>query len=119
MEGNPIVTRNSPAADKIMIFRSLFRGRTDAYPRRFESRKTGRSGYGPACANEWVRGLCDKRKVKCVDCPNRRLLPVTDKVIRWHLTGVDDDGREFVAGIYPMLLDETCFFLAMDFDKEN
>lgn len=119
MEGNPIVTRDSPASDKIMIFRSLFRGRTDAYPRRFESRKTGRAGYGPACANEWARGLCDKRKVKCADCPNRRLLPVTDKVIRWHLTGVDDDGREFVAGIYPMLLDETCYFLAMDFDKEN
>lgn len=119
MEGNPIVTRDSPASEKIMTFRSLFRGRTDVYPRRFESRKTGRAGYGPACANEWARGLCDKRKVKCADCPNRRLLPVTDKVIRWHLTGVDDDGHEFVAGIYPMLLDETCFFLAMDFDKEN
>ena len=119
MEYNPIVTRDSPASDKISIFRSIFRGRTDVYPRRFESRQTGRTGYGPACANEWVRGLCDRRKIKCADCPNRRLLPVTDKVIRWHLTGLDDNGREFVAGIYPMLQDETSFFLAADFDKEN
>ncbi|NLB65195.1 MAG: DEAD/DEAH box helicase family protein [Lentisphaerae bacterium] len=119
MESNFIVTHDSPASDKIDLFRSLFRGRTDVYPRRFESRKTGRSGFSPACANEWVRGLCDKRKVKCANCPNRQLLPVTDQVIRRHLTGVDDNGREFVAGIYPMLLDETCFFLAMDFDKEH
>jgi superfamily II DNA or RNA helicase/very-short-patch-repair endonuclease len=119
MEAHPVVTQNSPASDKISLFRSLFRGRTDVYPRRFESRKTGRTGYGPACANEWVRGLCDKRKVKCADCPNRRLLPVTDEVIRRHLTGLDGDGREFVAGIYPLLLDETCYFLAADFDKEN
>lgn len=54
-----------------------------------------------------------------MDCPNRRFLPVTDGVIRQHLTGFDADGREFVMGIYPMLLDETCFLLAADFDGEN
>jgi len=47
-------------------------------PRRFESRKTGKSGYQPACANEWVRGLCEKPRVKCAECPSRRFLPVTD-----------------------------------------
>ena len=70
---------SSPEA-KIALFRSLFRGRDDVYPRRFESRKTGKSGYQPACANEWVRGLCEKRAVKCAECPNRRFLPVTDEV---------------------------------------
>ncbi|HWI56040.1 MAG TPA: restriction endonuclease subunit R, partial [Bacillota bacterium] len=98
------------------LFRSLFRGREDVYPRRFESRKTGRSGYQPTCANEWLRGVCDKPRIKCVECPNRRLLPVTDEVARWHLSGQDDQGREFTLGVYPMLLDETCFFLAADFD---
>jgi very-short-patch-repair endonuclease len=43
---------------------------------------------------------------------------VTDETIRWHLSGRDEAGRDFVMGIYPMLLDETCFFLAADFDKE-
>jgi hypothetical protein len=46
--------RSSPAA-KIALFRSLFRGREDVYPRRFESRKTGKAGYQPVCANEWAR----------------------------------------------------------------
>ena len=67
----PPVTQSSSPEDKIDLFRSLFRGRDDVYPRRFESRKTGKSGYSPACANEWVRGLCDKRKVRCVDCANQ------------------------------------------------
>jgi superfamily II DNA or RNA helicase/very-short-patch-repair endonuclease len=113
------VTSASTPADKIALFRSLFRGREDVYPRRFESRKTGKAGYAPACANEWVRGICEKPKVKCGECPHRRFLPVTDEVIRWHLSGRDDLGRDFVMGGYPMLLDETCLFLAVDFDKES
>ena len=83
------------------------------------SRKNGKTGYSPACGNEWVRGICDKRKVKCVECPSRRFLPVTDDVVRQHLSGADKNGRDFVAGVYPMLLDETCYFLAADFDKES
>ena len=113
------VNHHSAPEAKIALFRSLFRGREDVYPRRFESRKTGKSGYAPACANEWARDLCDKRSVKCAECPNRRFLPVTDDVVRWHLSGRDDSGRDFVMGVYPMLQDETCFFLAADFDKES
>jgi superfamily II DNA or RNA helicase/very-short-patch-repair endonuclease len=112
----PIDQTSSPPA-KIALFRSLFRGRDDVYPRRFESRKTGKSGYAPACANEWVRGVCEKPRIKCAECPNRRFLPVTDEVIRWHLSGSDTEGQHFVAGVYPLLQDETCFFLAVDFDK--
>ena len=114
-----MINRHATPEAKIALFRSLFRGREDVYPRRFESRRTGKSGYAPACANEWVRGLCDRKAVKCVDCSNRRFLPVTDDVIRQHLLGQDSGGREFVVGLYPMLLDETCFMLAADFDEEN
>ncbi len=111
------VDRTSPSEAKIALFRSLFRGRDDIYPRRFESRKTGKSGYAPACANEWVRGVCEKPRIKCTDCPSRQFLPVTDEVIRWHLSGQDANGQAFVAGVYPLLRDESCFFLAVDFDK--
>jgi superfamily II DNA or RNA helicase/very-short-patch-repair endonuclease len=111
------VSQRSPAKAKIALFRSLFRGREDVYPRRFESPKTGRAGYSPACGNEWVRGICEKPRIKCSECPHQRFLPVTDDVIRWHLCGQDDNGYDFVMGVYPMLLDETCFFLAADFDK--
>ena len=112
-----LVSRASPPHEKIALFRSLFLGREDVYPRRFESRRTGRAGYQPACANEWVRGLCEKPRIKCSDCLQRRLLPVTDDVISWHLRGKDAAGQPFVAGVYPLLLDETCHFLAIDFDK--
>ena len=66
-----------------------------------------------------MRGICEKPRIKCAECPHRRFLPVTDEVIRWHLSGCDDAGQPFVAGVYPMLLDETCFFLAVDFDKSG
>jgi superfamily II DNA or RNA helicase len=113
------VHQHSAADAKIRLFRSLFRGRDDVYPRRFESRKTGKSGYAPACGNEWVRGICEKPRIKCAECQYRQFLPLTDEVIRWHLSGFDRAGEPFVAGIYPMLQDETCFFLAIDFDKEG
>lgn len=104
---------------KVTVFRSLFRGRDDVYPRRFESRRTRKCGHQPACANEWALALCEKPRVKCAECPHRRLLPVTGEAIRWHLSGKDDDGRDFVMGVYPMLQDESCFFLAVDFDKAH
>jgi len=112
------VHRHSPPEAKIALFRSLFRGRDDVYARRFESKKTGKVGYQPACGNEWDRVLCDKKRVKCPVCQNRRFLPLTDEVIRRHLSGRDETGKDFVVGVYPMLQDETCFFLAVDFDKE-
>ncbi len=111
------VDQASSSHIKIALFRSLFRGREDVYPRRFESRTSGKSGYAPACANEWVRGLCEKPRVRCAECRHRRFLPVTDEVIRWHLSGCDAGGQPFVAGVYPLLQDETCRLLAIDFDK--
>jgi superfamily II DNA or RNA helicase/very-short-patch-repair endonuclease len=113
------VTNNSSPTDKIKLFRSLFRGREDVYPRRFENNRTGKSGYAPACANEWVRDVCEKPRIKCTDCPNRRFFSVTDETIGWHLSGRDAMGRSFVMGLYAMLCDETCFFLAVDFDGED
>jgi superfamily II DNA or RNA helicase/very-short-patch-repair endonuclease len=113
------VDQGSPPDAKIALFRALFRGREDVFPRRFESRTTGKSGYQPACANQWLPGVCGKPRVKCSSCPHRRFLPLTDDVIRRHLTGLDDNGREFVIGVYPMLRDETCQFLAVDLDKSD
>ena len=59
----PAVDSRSPSDRKVALFRSLFRGREDVYARRFESRKSGRSGYQPDCANEWVRGVCEKPRI--------------------------------------------------------
>lgn len=101
--------------DKIALFRSLFRGRDDVFPLLWES-KAGRKGYTPACANEWETSLCRKNAnppVRCNDCKHRSLLPVTDDVIRKHLLG------RHTVGVYPLLSDDTCWFLAVDFDKQS
>ena len=95
---------------KLALFRSLFRGRTDIYPLRWEG-KSGKSGYAPACANEWRPGICEKPRIKCSDCHQRQLLEVTDDVIFRHLAGAA------VVGVYPLLKDDTCYFLAADFDE--
>ena len=97
---------------KVHIFMGLFRGRADVYPLRWESAK-GKSGYSPACANEWKRGTCQKPKVKCGDCNHRSLLPLTERVVFDHLSG------KHCIGIYPLLPDDTCHFLAMDLDESD
>jgi hypothetical protein len=97
---------------KIALFRCLFRGREDVYPQRWESAK-GTSGYSPACGNEWKPGVCQKPRVKCGDCNQRQLLPLTDQVIYDHLAGKQ------TIGVYPLLTDDSCCFLAADFDEAD
>jgi superfamily II DNA or RNA helicase len=101
-------------ADKVSLFRSLFRGRMDVFPTRFVSKKTGNPGYAPACANKWEPGLCLlKTGGKCGDCVNQAFIPVDDQVVTDHFRG------RHVIGCYPLLEDETCWILAVDFDKNS
>ncbi|MGH7321104.1 MAG: TOTE conflict system archaeo-eukaryotic primase domain-containing protein [Candidatus Rokuibacteriota bacterium] len=109
----PEPARPETSAEKVVLFRQLFRGRDDLYPKLWTNTTTGRKGYAPACANEWVRGICEKPRVRCGECPNQAFLPVTDQVIRDHLQG------RHVVGVYPLLTDETCWLLAADFDKHS
>ena len=114
------VTMASPTAEKIALFKSLFRGREDVFPRRWENPKTGKTGYAPVCRNEWVRGVCGKPQIKCGECPNQAFIPVGDDVLHAHLTGrASGSSADFTAGVYPLLPDETCWFLAVDFDKKS
>lgn len=103
----------STPSEKITLFRSLFRGREDVYPNRWQS-KVGKSGYSPACGNEWSL-ICKKPQIKCSDCSHKAYLPITDETISRHLDAKIDQ----TIGVYPMLQNETCWFLAMDFDKQN
>ncbi|MDR0795484.1 MAG: DEAD/DEAH box helicase [Tannerella sp.] len=107
------INNNSLPEEKIVLFRSLFRGREDVYAKRFESKKTGKSGYQPVCKNEWVKGICEKPKIKCSNCQQRSFFQLTEEAIKNHLKGV------YVIGVYPLLQNETCNFLALDFDKET
>lgn len=107
------VHRYSNVEEKLAIYRSYFRGREDVYPIRWNN-KQGKSGYSPACGNEWT-AVCWKPQVKCSACTHQKFLSVTDEVISKHL----DARADRTVGIYPMLQNETCWFLAMDFDKKN
>lgn len=107
-----IVTKQSSLEAKVKLYSSLFKGRSDVYALRWEA-KDGRAGYLPACAHEWNRPICEKPAIKCSECHNRTLLPLTHQVIIDHLNG------EHTVGLYPMHKDETCSFLAVDFDKQS
>ena len=91
------ITNASPNIEKVQLFRRLFRGREDVYAMRWE-RPDGQAGYAPAVTDRWTR-------------ESRNFLPVTDQTVEQHLTG------RHTIGIYPLLLDERCWFLAVDFDK--
>ena len=107
-----IITKRSSLPEKIALFLSLFQGRPDVYARRWEN-KNGRSGYSPACKNEWNPGVCLKPKGKCANCSHAEYFAYDADAIESHLCG------RYVLGIYPLLQDETCRFLAIDFDEEN
>lgn len=114
--GLPIATAEPvprTSAEKVRLFRSLFRGREDVFPTRFVAKKTGKPGYAPACRNKFAKGLCELPKVKCGECPNQAFVPFDDAAVVGHLTG------RHVMGVYPLLEDETCWFLAVDFDKST
>ena len=108
----PAITKQFSIEEKISLFRSYFRGRKDVHARRWENR-AGKSGYSPACKHEWDRVLCRKPALRCADCQNREFLPFDENTVRKHLEG------KLVAGVYPLLSNDACFFLAMDFDGDG
>ncbi|MDQ0194740.1 TOTE conflict system archaeo-eukaryotic primase domain-containing protein [Paenibacillus wynnii] len=111
--GETNVHQYSTVEHKIALYKSYFRGRDDVYPIRW-SNKQGKSGYSPACANEWT-SVCEKPRVKCSVCKHQSFMSLTSEVLSAHL----DARQDRTIGIYPMLPDETCWFLAMDFDKHD
>ena len=104
--------------EKVTLFRSLFRGREDVFARRWQNRTSGKSGYQPVCINEWKPQLCNKRKFKCTECPNRQFAQLTDEDIYRHLEGKALDCRD-VIGLYVLNEDNTCHFICVDFDDKN
>lgn len=99
----PSTSNASPVQEKISLFRTLFRGREDVYAARWENQRTGKKGYAPACEDPWSLKKGEPRKY----------LPLTDQVVFDHLAGAT------TIGVFPLLKDNTCWFLACDFDKNG
>lgn len=104
--------------ERVTLFQSLFKGREDVFARRWFSQTTMKGGYQPVCINEWRRGICDKKKLKCIECPNRSFAPLTPQDIYRHLEGRHENCCD-VIGLYAILTDNTCFFLCADFDDKS
>lgn len=99
-------------SQKIDIYMGLFRGRDDIYAHRWQN-KQGRSGYSVACHNEWCQGLCNKPQVRCMECVNQDFKRLDKHSIYGHLSG------EQTLGLYPLLENDNCWLLAVDFDKSD
>ena len=104
--------------EKIALFRNFFKGRDDVFTRRWFNKATEKGGYQPVCINEWRRGICDKKKHKCAECPNRNFATLTNQDIYRHLEGKDENGCD-VIGLYVVTSDNKCSFLCADFDDKN
>ncbi len=99
--------------EKIELFLSLFSARLDVYPKLWVNLKKNAKGYSPACGNEWVHGLCEKPRVKCSECPNQAFPRLDESAIHSHLTG------RHTIGTYAIRADDSCIFLAADFDGDG
>jgi hypothetical protein len=103
----------SIAEEKVNLFFTLFACRTDVFPKLWENKTKKTKGYAPVCSNEWQPGVCNKPKVKCSACKNRIFIPLDLNIIQAHLEG------RITIGTYAIREDDTCIFLAVDFDKST
>ena len=97
------VASDSAAAEKVALIRTLLRGRDDVYALHWENARTGRSGYTPGVAGGWTGA----------NNGSKTYLPLNEAIIERHLRGRDS------IGIYPLLADDRCWFLACDLDGET
>lgn len=105
------VTADSPPEVKVFLFKDLFRGRDDVYAVRWEG-MNGKSGYSPAGDKKWEKAPSSGREPK-KSFRLTKLFSLTEEAIRAHLLGKQ------TIGLYPLLTDDTCWFVAIDFDKKN
>jgi len=106
---NPLTTSD----ERIALFTRLFRCRENVFPKLWENKQKGTKGYSPVCQEEWVPGICKKPNIKCNYCPNRKFVPLNESIIRSHLEG------KITIGTYTLREDDSCIFLAADFDKKE
>ena len=103
---------NDSLENQIQLFKSVFKGRDDVFAIRWE--KGNKSRYMPAYHFDPYRYRAHKMKGGTFqNYTDKTYLKLTDDEIAKHIKG------EQLIGIYPLLPDNTSWFLAADFDKEN
>ena len=116
---NEITTNSSEdilsREDSVKIFMNYFKGRNDVYPYlSIDKNNPNIKYYIPACTNEWKNGVCNKTMgKKCKNCQYRENKPISKETIYKHMY------ENYPIGIYPLLENDTCFFLSLDFDDKD
>jgi len=97
---------------QLNLYQSLFRGRTDVYARYWE--KNGQANYSPAYDVNWTAYNNFKLKGGAFkDFKDKKLISLTPDIVKKHLIGAH------AIGVYPILQDNTSYFIAADFDGSN
>ncbi len=125
----PSITKDSPLEEKLELLFALFHGRRDVFAVRSYNENTGKISYYPRCVNAWKSDECLLKRYKdrgntgkrptCMECPIRDYEKLTiSEILNRQFRNRDDHGRNAI-GIYPMLPDNTCNFVAIDLDEET
>jgi len=109
----PVMSVPVTADNRVSLFLTLFRCRESVYPKLWENKKKGTKGYAPVCDNDWASGLCNKPRVKCSECSHQSFRPLDEAAAKDHLLG------KTTIGTYAIREDDTCVFLACDFDEKD
>ena len=110
---SPVQHKQLSPVERIALFKDLFASRNDVFALKWENQNNGKSGYSPACHNEWQKGICNKPYTKCTDCKNQNFKALDDQEVFKHLTGKQ------IIGSYALSKLGACRFLAIDFDKSD
>ena len=119
-QGKRIIHPNAITENMANKFFGMFWGRQDVYAKRSVNKETGKVAYYPQCNNFWT-SVCHKKMkdgVNCKDCKSRSYKTITKKDILNHLQGNSYNASD-VIGVYPLLSNGTCRFMALDFDNHD
>lgn len=103
------ITKKSSTQEKLDLFLSIFKGRADVCAKRWRNKP----GYSPYCFNDFKPGICNKPRIKCTECKQSNFAPLDRKQLEKHLLGNE------VIGLYPLMINDMCCLLAIDFDKST
>ena len=98
------------------VIMETFQARTDIVAEKWISKKNGKSGYSPICKNKWKKGKCQigsKSGNACDGCEYKEYTELSNDLIQKHIEG------KIILGVYPLLDDNTCHFIAGDFDNHD
>lgn len=101
--------------EKLNIYTNYFKGRKDVYSYlSIDKKNTNIKYYVQACSNEWKKKICNKAMGKsCKTCKYKINKPLSRETIKNHIY------NNKTIGIYPLLPDESCYFLVFDFENSN